>query len=241
MLVIFPFEVEIYERAGVPVEFVGHPLVDLATRVQPREAFLAGHRLDASRPVLALLPGSRPNEVQRILPIIEAALPVIARRVPRVQFLLARAPALGDGLFSSLSGRPDVAIVTDATDDALASADAVVTASGTATVQTALHGKPMVIVYKLSPTTYAIGRRLVRLPHVGMVNLVAQREVVRELIQGALTPDALALEAASLLTDPEKAVRMRADLAEVRARLGGTGASARAARAVYDVSSSRLT
>jgi lipid-A-disaccharide synthase len=241
MLVIFPFEVEIYERAGIPVEFVGHPLVDLARPAQPREAFLASHRLDSSRPILALLPGSRPNEVQRILPVIEAALPAIARQVPRVQFVLARAPALGDDLFAGLAGRSDVTIVNDATDDVLASADAVVTASGTATVQTALHGKPMVIVYRLSRATYAIGRRLVRLPHVGMVNLVAQKAVVRELIQEALTPGALADEATSLLTDTEKATRMRTDLEEVRARLGGTGASARAAQAVYAASSSRLT
>ena len=241
MLVIFPFEVEIYERAGIPVEFVGHPLIDLARPSRPREAFLAANGLDPSRPMLALLPGSRPNEIRRILPVIEAARGTIARAVPGVQFLLARAPALSDSLFAGVRATSDVTIVTDATDDVLAIADAVVTASGTATVQTALHGKPMVIVYRLSAATYAIGRRLVRLPHVGMVNLVAGREVVPELIQGALTPDALAREAISLLTDRARSARIRADLADVRSRLGGAGASARAARAVHAVSSSRLT
>jgi lipid-A-disaccharide synthase len=242
MLVIFPFEVEIYERAAIPVEFVGHPLVDLAHPSGSREAFLGRNGLDPSRPILALLPGSRPNEIRRILPVIEAARASIAQQVPGVQFLLARAPALSDGLFEAVGAAPDVTVVTGVTDDVLAAADAVVTASGTATVQTALHGKPMVIVYRLSPATYAIGRRLVRLPHVGMVNLVAQRAVVPELIQQALTPQALAREAVSLLTDTARAARMRTDLAEVRAKLGGAGASRRAARSVLAIASaSRLT
>jgi lipid-A-disaccharide synthase len=237
VLVIFPFEQALYERHHVPVEFVGHPLVDLARATRPRDEWLTAQGLDPRRPVLALLPGSRPNELRRILPVIAEARGLIAREVPGVQFLVARAPALDDDLFASLRGDDRVTIVAGATDDVLAAADALVTAAGTATVQTALHGKPMVIVYRLSPMTYAIGRRLVRVPHVGMVNIVAQREVVRELIQDALTPAALAREAVSLLTDPVKAARMRADLADVRAQLGGSGASRRAAEAILGVRS----
>jgi lipid-A-disaccharide synthase len=239
MLVIFPFEVEIYEHAGIPVEFVGHPLVELARPSRPCEAFLAECGLDAARPIVALLPGSRPNEVGRILPPMMAALPLIAREVPGVQFLLARAPALDDALFHDAVHANGVTIVTGMADDVLASADAVVTASGTATIQTALHGRPMVIVYRLSPTTYAIGRRLVRLPHVGMVNLVAGREVVPELIQSALTPAAIAHEAVSLLRDSSRADRMRRDLEQVRERLGGSGASERAARAVHRIAATQ--
>ena len=235
MLVIFPFEAEIYERASVPVEFVGHPLVDLALASEPREAWLGRQGLDPSRPVVALLPGSRPNEVGRLVPVMADALPIVSARVPGVQFLVARAPSLADAAFAGLAGHANVRIVTGATDDALAAADVVVTASGTATVQTALHGRPMVIVYRLSGFDYALGRAFVKLPHYGMVNLIAGRRVVPELIQDACTPARVADEVVALLTDDARSARMRADLAEVRHRLGDAGASRRAAQAVLDV------
>lgn len=235
MLVIFPFEVEVYERAGVPVEFVGHPLVDLIPAPQPRGPWLRSHGLDPDRPVVALLPGSRPNEVRRILPVIAEACRLLTRQVAGVQFLVARAPALPDDLFAPIAGVRQAKVVADATDAVLGAADAAVTASGTATVQTALHGRPMVIVYRLSPMTHAIGRSFIRVPHVGMVNLVAGRSVVPELIQSAFTPAGVAAEVASLLTDEARASVMREDLAQVRAVLGGAGATARAAQAVLCV------
>ena len=243
MLVIFPFEVEMYERAGVPVEFVGHPLIDLAHPSRPRAALLAESGLDPARPVVALLPGSRRNEVAHLLPDIVRAAVQIAQEVPGAQFLVARAPSLDDAGFAPLDelmrrGIPH-AIVDSAADDVLAAADVAITASGTATVQAALHGRPMVIVYRVSPLTYAIGRRFVRVAAYGMVNLVAGRKVVPELIQDALTPAGLARETISLLTDTARADRMRDDLAEVRARLGGAGASRRAAEAVLRTRMSR--
>jgi lipid-A-disaccharide synthase len=238
MLVIFPFETGIYERAGIPVEFVGHPLVDLALPTGSREDFLRGLGLDAGRPVVALLPGSRPNEVARILPTLAAAAGRIAADVPGVQFVVARAPSLDDAVFGPLdpgrAGGLAVAMAAERTDDVLAASDVVVTASGTATIQTALHGRPMVIVYRVSPTTFTLGRRLVRVSAYGMANLVAGRRVVTELIQHDLTPDAVAREVVSLLTDPVRAENMRRDLADVRRRLGAPGASGRAARAVLD-------
>lgn len=236
MLVIFPFERAIYERAGVPVEFVGHPLIDLARPTERRDEFLAAHGLTSDRPVLAILPGSRPSELRHNLPVMAAAVPLIAREIPGLQVVVGRAPALEDQLFAPLGpvrafGVP-VRVVSGATDDVLASSDAVVTASGTATVQAALHGRPMVIVYRLSPLTYRIGRAFVRVGHYGMVNLVAGRVVVPELIQDAFTPAAVTREAVSLLTDAARAEAMRRDLADVRAKLGGPGASRRAAEAV---------
>jgi lipid-A-disaccharide synthase len=245
MLVIFPFEVPIYEDAGVPVEFVGHPLIDVSATPRSRHACRTALSLRDDRPVLALLPGSRPNELRHVLPTLTAAAPAIAAHVPGVQFVVARAPALEDTLFAPLdslrrAGLP-VVVATDATDDVLAASDAVITASGTATVQTALHGRPMAIVYRLSPVTYAIGRRVVRVPAYGMVNLVAGRTVVPELIQDALTPQAVAREAISLLTDRARIDAMQRDLADVRARLGGPGASARAAAAVLAVAEHRAS
>jgi lipid-A-disaccharide synthase len=241
MLVIFPFEAVLYQQAGVPVEFVGHPLIDLAKPARSRLDLLTEVGLDASRPVIALLPGSRANEVRRILPRLLTAASLAASDVPGVQVLIARAPSLEDALFASVheasDGRLRVAIVEGGTDDVLAASDVVVAASGTATVQAALHGRPMVIVYRLSPLTYTVGRSVVRVSTYGMVNLVAGRTIVPELIQDRFTPEAVAREAVSLLTDRARADAMRRDLVEMRSRLGGPGASDRAAAAVHAVGS----
>ncbi len=239
MIVIFPFEAAIYEKASVPVTFVGHPLVDLARPSAGRADWLAAQGLDPARPVLALLPGSRPNEVDRLLPVLAAAVPLVAAEVPGLQVLVARAPALADDAFDAIARRPGVRVVTGATDDVLAAADAVVTASGTATVQTALHGRPMVVVYRLSPTSYALARRFVRLPHYAMVNLIAGRAVVPELIQHDCTPERVAAHVVPLLVDQTRAAAMRAALAARRARRGGGGASRRAAEAVLEAAEQR--
>ena len=235
MLVIFPFEKPIYERVGLPVEFVGHPLIDLAVATRSREETCRAAGLDPARPIVALLPGSRPNEVRLLLSVLVEAAMRVTRDVPGVQFLVARAPALEDVFFEPLeqlraAGVP-LAMMADATDDVLASSDVVITASGTATVQTALHQRPMVIVYRVSPVTYAIGKRVVRVANYGMVNLVAGRQVVREFIQDGCTPEAVADEARTLLVDAARADQMRLDLAEVVQKLGGPGASDRAAAA----------
>jgi lipid-A-disaccharide synthase len=239
--VIFPFEEAIYRDAGVPVEFVGHPLIDLAAPSAPREPFLRAHGLSPDAPVVAILPGSRPNEVGRILPDLIAAARLIKIRVASAQFIIARAPHLDDHLFAASRGTDGAAftIVEGETDAILASANVALTASGTATVQTALHDTPMVIVYRLSPMTYRIGRRLVRLDTVGMVNLIAGQKIVPELIQDDLTPEAVAREAVSMLTDAARVARIREGLAHVRARLGGSGASRRAARAILDIAASQ--
>lgn len=235
VLVIFPFETQIYERAGIPVEFVGHPLVDLIEDGERRERLLPALGLDAGAPTVALLPGSRPNEVRATLPALTAAARLIRQTLPRAQFLVARAPRLDPGLFDPFSRERAGVVVEGRTDAVLAASDVVVTASGTATVQTALHGRPMVIVYRLSPLTYRLGRRFVKVDTFGMVNLIAGRRVVPELIQNDFTPERVAQETLSLLTDPGRAEAMRRDLAEVRERLGGPGASERAAAAVLRV------
>ena len=243
VLVIFPFEVPIYEAAGVPVEFVGHPLVDLARASVPRAAFLGGLRLDPAAPTIALLPGSRRNEVGMILPRLADAARLVAARVPRAQFVVARAPSLDARLFApvtppAFADGPPLAIVEGRTDDVLAAADVAITASGTATVQAALHLRPMVIVYRLSPLTYALGKPLVRVDTYGMVNLVAGRRVAAELIQSTFTPEAVAEETVRLLTDETAAQEMRLALGEVREKLGRPGASRRAAEAVLRVARS---
>jgi lipid-A-disaccharide synthase len=236
VLVIFPFEEAIYREGGVPVEFVGHPLVDLSEPSTTRGRFLTSHGLSASAPTVAVLPGSRPNEVSRILPDLIASAGPIRARIPDAQFVVARAPDLPDRLFEPVKRiATAIAVVEGDTDTVLASADVALTASGTATVQTALHDTPMVIVYRLSPMTYRLGKRLVNVSTVGMVNLIAGELVVPELIQDAFTPDAVAREAISMLTDRARVARIREGLARVRAKLGGPGASRRAALAIMRV------
>ena len=236
VLVIFPFEEAIYRQGGVPVEFVGHPLVDLAQPSASRELFLRRHGLLPEAPTVALLPGSRQNEIDRIFPDVIAAAREVRAAVPGVQFVVARAPRLGDELFSRLAVElPDAVVVEGDTDGVLAAADVAVTASGTATVQAALHDTPMVVVYRLSPLTYRLGRRLVRLDTFGMVNLIAGERVAPELIQDDLSPAAVAREVLSILTDPGRAAGIREGLARVRTRLGAPGASRRAAEAILKV------
>lgn len=243
-LVIFPFEEEIYRQAGIPVEFVGHPLVELARATQPRGKFLGAHHLDPSAPTVALLPGSRPNEVRALLPELLASAALIAQKVSQVQFVVARAPHLDDRLFAPLpdasrvaADRP-VVVIESQTDDVVASSDVVVTASGTATVQTAIHGRPMVIVYRLSPLTYRLVRRFAHVDMAGMVNLIAGEPVAPELLQDDLTPEAVADAVIGLLTDPERMRDAHEALGRVRARLGAAGASRRAAEAIYAVACS---
>lgn len=232
VLVIFPFEEPIYREAGVPVTFVGHPLLDLIPPPGDRSAFLSGLGLRADRRTVALLPGSRPNELKQILPTLVAAASSLAARGD-LQFLLARAPNLDDELFAPLGhSRVPIAVVEGRTDDVLASADLVITASGTATVQAAIHECPMVIVYRLSPLTYRLGKRFVTVDTYGMVNLIADRKVAPELIQESFTVDAVVSHVTDLLDKPELYAAAKQALHEVRGRLGACGGSRRAAEAV---------
>jgi lipid-A-disaccharide synthase len=240
VLPIFPFEERIYREAGIPVQFVGHPLVDLAQPARSRAMFLREMGLDPEAPTIALLPGSRPNELAAILPDLLQAAGVLGRDRPDRQFVLARAPNLDDRLFNlaarAVHDRPfRLVVVEGRTDDVLASADVVITASGTATVQTALHERPMVIVYRVSPMSYWLGRRFVKVSTFGMVNLIAGKQIVPELIQHEFTPAAVARETSRLLTDPTAAAAVRTGLQEVKQMLGGPGASSRAAAAVLRI------
>ena len=232
MLVIFAFEEALYRDAGVPVSYVGHPLVDLVRPAPDRSSFLLGHGLDPKRPVIALLPGSRPMEMAHNLPRLLGGVRQIAAERPDAQFLLAVAPLLDVAGTAALCAGLPVHVVPGQAHAAVGAADVAIVASGTATVETALLGTPMVVVYRVAPLTYALGRPFIRVPHFAMVNLIAEREVVPELMQGDFTPERVAAETLSLLSDTNRSGRMREDLAEVRRRLGETGATARVAEIV---------
>ena len=236
VLVIFPFEQALYEQAEVPVQFVGHPLIDLVGARQPRASLLTQHGLSHDVRTIALLPGSRRNEVASTLPVLLEACRQLREAEPDLQFLVARAPGLRDALFDDVrASHLPVGIHEGDTDAVIAASDLVLTASGTATVQTALHGKPMVIVYRLSPLTYKLGRRFVKVDTFGMVNLIAGRRIVPELIQDDFTPERVREEALRFLREPAYAADVRAALAGVVQALGGPGASDRAAAAVLQV------
>jgi lipid-A-disaccharide synthase len=232
VLVIFPFEEKFYRDAGVPVDFVGHPLVDSVQATMTRAEFAARHGLDPRRPIVALLPGSRPKEVGYNLPGILEACRRLARDLAP-QFVIAVAPGLPATQFDGLGFEGlNVKRIEGATYDALAAADCAIISSGTATVEAALLGVPMVVVYRVSRITASIARRLVHTPFFAMVNLIAGRRVVPELIQDDFTAEALERETRRLLTSPEGREAMKQELAGVRCRLGSGGAIERAAEII---------
>jgi lipid-A-disaccharide synthase len=215
LLCIFPFEEEFFRAAGVPAVYIGHPL---AGRVHPslgKEEFCARHGIPVDRPIVVLLPGSRPGEVARHLPaVIGAAERILSRR--EVAFVLATPEGL------SIPAASGIKVVAGATWDAIAAADVALAASGTVTVEAALLGTPMVVFYRVATASWWLGRSLVRVPFYSMVNLVAGRRVVPELIQADMTPERMAEEVLALLKNPAARERMREDLGEVARRLSSS-------------------
>lgn len=237
MLVIFPFEEKFYREAGVPAEFVGHPLADAPLPALAREEFCRRQGLDPRRPVLALLPGSRVKEVAHNLPpMLDACARIAAESPAPPQLVLAAAPGLRAADFAPYwRGREQVSVAERATYDVLAAADCAIVASGTATVEAALMGTPMVVVYRVSAASAVVLRRLIRTPFYSMVNLLLERPAVPELMQQDFTPARVAAEARRLLESPEERIRMQRDLAEVRRRLASpspAGAIGRAAEII---------
>ena len=231
MLVIFPFEEAIYREASVPVAFVGHPLVDHVKPPEDRSAFVRKLGLDPARPVVALLPGSRNKEVGFNLPPMVGAVRLLRERRPELQFVLAAAPHLRAAALQEATDA-GIAIQEGVTRDILAAARVGIVASGTATVETALTLTPMVVVYRLSALTYTLGKPLVSVSNYAMVNLIAGRMVVPELIQGDFTPMRVCEETLRILDDGVPRAAMLDALREVRTKLGSGGATRKAAAEV---------
>ena len=237
-LVIFPFEADFYHRWGVDTEFVGHPLADQAPEIVPREEFARACALDPARPWIALLPGSRRKEVRMNLPAMLQAAEKLAKKY---DFVLPLASTLSPGWMSvqveSVLGKPEFRLVLSGdVHSALAHARAAVVASGTATVQAALAGTPFIMVYRVSPVTYALGRPLVRVKQFGMVNLIAGESIVPELVQSDFTAENVVACLEPLLSDGPPRQQMLSGLARVRELLkqgaGGEPAARRAACAI---------
>jgi lipid-A-disaccharide synthase len=229
-LCIFPFEEKFFGDAGVPVKFIGHPLVGEVRATLSRSEFAAKYALDTSRPIVTILPGSRAGEIARHLPtLLDSVRELSGHRPGGYNFVLALAPETE--LEGAIAKPDNLTIVRGDTYNALAAADAAIICSGTATVEAALLDVPMVVVYKVSKLTALLAKPLIRAKHFGMVNLIAEREVALELIQENFTPEKIAGEIRKLL-DPTRAAQARADLAEVRRSLGPPGAVERAAEAI---------
>ena len=232
MAVIFPFEVPIYEQAGVPVTFVGHPMIDLVDVTIDRSAAATSFNLDPARTIVGLFPGSRRNEIERILPVIIAAAGKLKERFPDIQFILPLASTLHNEDITPLLAAAglDVTISRARIHDMIRACDAIISVSGTVTLEIALVGTPMVIIYKLAPFTYQLAKRLVKVPNIGLCNIVAGETAVRELIQDRANPEEIAAEIERLLTDRDYVSAITGKLGEVRAKSGRGGASLHVAR-----------
>jgi lipid-A-disaccharide synthase len=240
LLTILPFEREWYAARGVShVEFVGHPLAGAAAPRYGRQEFCARHGLDPSQPIVTLLPGSRRKEFERIMPVVLDAAALVSRKVPAAQFVVAmasrRAPAEAA---SAVAAHPEASrlaprlrVAHDEAREALAASDAAAVCSGTATLEAALVGTPLVVVYKESALNWHTLGRLIEVEHYGLVNLIAGRRVAPELMQDDFTGESLARELLALL-DPGENARVRESLREAASRLGEGGASVRAADAI---------
>jgi lipid-A-disaccharide synthase len=227
MAVIFPFETAYYDAENVPVRYVGHPSVD---KVHPRHSKTedkAVFGLDEKKPVVGLLPGSRANEINRMLPVMLAAAEKLQSSVPDVQFILPQADSISDELLDGYMRQSPVKItvIKNQPYDVIQCCDAVMTTSGTATLEIALLNVPMVIAYKLATVTYWLGRWLVNTPFIGLPNIVLGKRIIKELIQHEVTADSLAAEVNWILTDKPYAEEMRANLNLVKEQLGQGGGS----------------
>jgi lipid-A-disaccharide synthase len=233
VLAVFPFETPLYRRAGVPVEFIGHPLLDQLETAPTRAAARGALAIDERTPVIGLLPGSRRQEVVRVLPVMRDAATRVLAAVPGSRFVLGLAPTIEPRVAAQhLDGGPPVEVVSGQTHAIIRAADLVLATSGTVTLEAALLGTPMVVCYRLSFASELLARLLLRVPWVSLANLTLGRAVVPELYRRTTTAARLAGEAVRLLTDAGAQQTQRAAFGELAGQLGEPGVSARAARIV---------
>lgn len=237
MAVIFPFETAFYDAENVPVRYVGHPSVDKVRPLHTKAEDLLSYKLNQNNPVVGLLPGSRANEIKRMLPVMLAAAEQLQVSFPGIQFVLPQADSISDELLQSYLQQLSlgITVVKNQPYDVIQCCDAVMTTSGTATLEIALLTVPMVIAYKLSPITYWLGRWLVNIPFIGLPNIVADKAIVKELIQHDASPENLAAEVRRILTDAQYATQMRENLGQVKQQLGQGGGSKNMAELALDM------
>jgi lipid-A-disaccharide synthase len=234
MLVVFPFEVPIYEKEKIPVEFVGHPLMEEMHTERNRTEFFNAFGLDKKKEFIAVIPGSRKQEIRKLFPVMLKAAVELAGTQKHV--VVAMAPNMTREEYRiDVQDNAPVIFVQHATHEVMKYAEFAFVTSGTATLETACSGTPMVVVYKTSPITYWIARLVVRIKNIALVNIVAGKTVVPELIQGDVTVPNLVNEARGILAHPERLTAMKKELDSVREKLGHAGASAKSADAILAI------
>lgn len=223
---LFPFEEAWFRDRGVDATYIGHPLASMVRTTLTRADFLAAHDLSLSCPLITLLPGSRPGEVSRHMPALLDAIAILRRRF-QLSVLVASPPGFNTQMafrtFRERMTAESIKVVENDTWNCIGHSDLALAASGTVTIEAAVLGTPMVTFYRVNALSWAAGRRLVKAPFLSMVNLIADRQIVPELIQYNMTPERLAAEAELLLTDNQRADRMRLDLSQVRSDLTREG------------------
>ncbi|WP_183356388.1 lipid-A-disaccharide synthase [Geomonas silvestris] len=231
MAVLFPFEVPFYEKAHVPVSFVGHPLVDMVPPALNRREARTALGIDPARRTVGLFPGSRKGVLKRLLPTVLESAVLLKKSMPELQFVLPLAATLRPADLEpelSASGL-EVAVISGKNHELMSACDAAISVSGTVIMELALVGVPTVLIYKVSPLTYQIGKRVINVPHIGICNIVAGKRIIKELIQHEANPQAIAGEADALLNDASYRAQVVSDLAGVREKLGSGGALKRLA------------
>lgn len=236
MLVILPFEVDLYREKGMDAHFVGHPLKGRSVPKQKRSAFIQKHHLNGDSPLVGLLPGSRKQEIAKLLPEMSQACLYIQAQLPDAQFILGMAPDLTEtDYLPFIKTKAKIVLVDHDTYGVMAHAHAVLVASGTATLETALFGTPMVICYKMASLSYVLGRLLIKIKCIGLVNIVVDKKIVPELIQNHANAREMASTILPMLKDPEYIQRLKTDLNHVSNLLGEFGASKRAAKLALEM------
>lgn len=237
MAVILPFEVDVYRQKGFEVHYVGHPLLDVVGTGYSRDQVRLEFGLDKKSNIIALLPGSRKSEVVKLLPQMMQAAEIITKEIPGTQFILPLAETLDKKIVTDIiSGfAPEVDVISGRTYDVVSCANLAIVASGTATLETALLGIPMIIIYKISPISYFIGKIAVSVENIGLVNIIAGKTIVPELIQQKASGEHIAAAALAILQDDRKKQEMIDSLALIREKLGSPGAALRAAKLACDM------
>ena len=233
---IFPFEYDVYKEAGAPVEFVGHPLVDIVKPRMTKEEAMAFAGKEEGKKLILLMPGSRLMEIEKMLPTLLESAKLIKKQLPEVSFVMPRAGTIPVSLLKEKIQASDLEVkITEGNNyDLFSVADLALATSGTVTLEAALCGLGSVIVYKTNPVTYFIAKLVVNIPNIGLPNIVAAKSVLPELIQNDFTPAKVAQEALVLL-ESERNAKMKEDLAYVKERLGKPGAVGRVAELVLKI------
>ncbi len=235
MVVIFPFEVELYKSKGVDVSFIGHPLKDIVKPTCSKKDFFKQQDLDLSKPTICLLPGSRKQEVQRILPKMIKGLSILRKKIPQLQGIIAMVDTLDKRIYLSIVKDEKISLITNKTYDVINHSDAAMVASGTATLETAILETPMVILYKMSFFSYLIGKSLVKLDNFGLVNIVAKKMIAPELLQHQVTGKNIAEKIYPLLIDDKRISNLKKELKQVNKLLGSPGANKRGAEVILNI------